>query len=190
MDPITIALGLAQIAPTIVRWIAGDKAGENAQKVVDVATRVTGISDPQSAADAISKDPAIALQFQQAWLAQEVSMYQEETKRLETVNQTMRVEVASGDAYVRRMRPTWGYALCVAFFAQMMAIAYVILFEPQWAAEVINSMAALSTIWGVGLAVLGVYVYKRSDEKKIAAGVPQNMGVFTAIAERIKGGQP
>ena len=30
-----------------------------------------------------------------------------------------------------------------------------------------HGMSALSTIWGVGLSVLGIYVYKRSEDKKL-----------------------
>ena len=32
------------------------------------------------------------------------------------------------------------------------------------------AMSSLSAIWAVGLSVLGIYVYKRSEEKKMAAG--------------------
>jgi hypothetical protein len=31
-------------------------------------------------------------------------------------------------------------------------------------------MASLSTIWAVGLSVLGVYIFKRSEDKKIFSG--------------------
>jgi hypothetical protein len=31
-------------------------------------------------------------------------------------------------------------------------------------------MAALSTIWAVGLSVLGVYIFKRSEDKKLFTG--------------------
>ncbi len=34
MDPISVALGLAQYVPSIVRWLGGDKAGDVAQQVV------------------------------------------------------------------------------------------------------------------------------------------------------------
>ena len=38
---------------------------------------------------------------------------------------------------------------------------------------VIEALGALSVVWSVGLSVLGVYVYKRSGEKALAAGSPQ-----------------
>jgi hypothetical protein len=81
------------------------------------------------------------------------------------VNESLRTEVASSDMYVRRMRPTFGYIMAVTWAAQMLAIAFVILDAPEKAGNVINAMSNLSTIWTVGLSVLGIYVYKRSREK-------------------------
>jgi len=49
----------------------------------------------------------------------------------------------------------------------MLALAWTILSDPANSGAVINSMSSLSTIWSVGLAVLGVYVYKRSEEKGV-----------------------
>lgn len=81
------------------------------------------------------------------------------------VNQSLRVEISSTDNYVRRMRPTFGYIMAGTWAAQMLAIAFVILDAPEKAGNVINAMSNLSTIWTVGLSVLGIYVYKRSKEK-------------------------
>ena len=69
------------------------------------------------------------------------------------------------DAFNRRMRPVFGYVLALTWAAQMLAIAWVIVARPSEAAPIITAMASLSTIWGVGLSVLGIYVYKRSQEK-------------------------
>jgi hypothetical protein len=85
---------------------------------------------------------------------------------LSEVNQSLRVEVASTDKYVRRMRPTFGYMIAVTWAAQMLALAYVVVFDTKNAAIVINAMENLGTIWAVGLSVMGIYVYKRSEEKK------------------------
>lgn len=84
MDPITIALGLASVAPSIVRWIGGDDAGDVAQKVVSVAQNVAGVPDPIAAVQAIKSDPASQEAFRQAWLSHEVAMYQAETDRLKS----------------------------------------------------------------------------------------------------------
>ncbi len=51
----------------------------------------------------------------------------------------------------------------------MFGIAYVIVAKTESAAVVLESMASLSTIWAVGLSVLGIYVFKRSEDKKITS---------------------
>ena len=81
------------------------------------------------------------------------------------VNKSLRAEVASSDMYVRRMRPTFGYIMAVTWGAQMLSVAYTILAVPEDAGKVISAMGDLSAIWTVGLSVLGIYVYKRSQEK-------------------------
>ncbi len=84
---------------------------------------------------------------------------------LEEINKSLRAEIASTDGYVRRMRPTFGYLMAATWAAQMFGIAYVIIFETDKAGVVMAAMGNLSAIWAVGLSVLGIYVYKRSDEK-------------------------
>jgi len=166
MDPITIALGLSQFVPSIVRWIGGDKAGDVAQHVVNVARAVTGAGDGDAALAALKADPQLVLQYQQAMVAYERDLYAEDTKRLQAINQTMQVEAASADPYVRRMRPTFGYIMAITWAATMLAVARAIAVAPSTAPTIIASVSQLTGLWGIGLAVLGIYVYKRSDEKK------------------------
>lgn len=88
---------------------------------------------------------------------------------LAQINESLRLEASSSDAYVRRMRPTFGYLMAFTWAAQMLGLAYVMIFETEKSPEVFEGMESLSAIWGVGLSVLGIYVYKRSDEKKAVA---------------------
>lgn len=75
MDPITIAMGLAQFAPQLVKWITGsDNAAAGAQKVVDIASAVTGQADPAAALAALQADKALQLQFQQAVMANDADL--------------------------------------------------------------------------------------------------------------------
>jgi len=91
---------------------------------------------------------------------------QEQTEALSQVNESLRAEVSSSDAYVRRMRPTFGYLVAITWTAQMLAVAYVIIFKTETASVVVDAVESLSTIWSVALSVLGLYVYKRSEEKR------------------------
>lgn len=94
-------------------------------------------------------------------------IYCDENKAaLAEINRTIQAEVGSDDAYVRRMRPTFGYVMALTWCAQMMAVAYIIVFRTGTAYLVLQAVESLSVIWTVGLSVLGIYVYKRSDEKR------------------------
>lgn len=74
MDPLTIAMGLAQFAPQIVRWITGsDKAADAAGKVVEVAQAVTG-RQGADVLEALRADPALVLKFREAVMAQEAEL--------------------------------------------------------------------------------------------------------------------
>lgn len=75
MDPVTIAFGLAQYAPSIIKWLSGsEKAEEAAQKVIDVARVVTGKDDAGEAVEAIRADPAVLMQFRLAMAGIEADM--------------------------------------------------------------------------------------------------------------------
>lgn len=94
------------------------------------------------------------------------------------INESLRVEVASSDAYVRRMRPTFGYLMAMTWTVQMCAIAYVIVYDTPNAHLVIAAVESLSTIWAVALSVLGIYVYKRSEEKHTGVSAVQIPRLF------------
>lgn len=102
------------------------------------------------------------------------------------VNTSLRAEVASDDPYVRRMRPTFGYIMAATWLAQMLAVAWVIVVDPVQAGAVIAALASLGTIWSVGLAVLGIYVYKRSEEKRAAVG-ETSATLLAGVARRFSG---
>ena len=74
MDPITIALGLAQLAPMVAGWFAGPKAEQNAQKAVDIAMSITG-KPANEVIDALKADPALVLQYQRAVGEQHMTIF-------------------------------------------------------------------------------------------------------------------
>lgn len=90
-----------------------------------------------------------------------------DVEALAEINLSLRAEIDSADKYVRRMRPTFGYLMALTWAAQMFSVAYIMVFETNKASVVINAIESLSGIWAVGLSVLGIYVYKRSEDKKL-----------------------
>jgi len=91
----------------------------------------------------------------------------QDTQKLTEINESLRAEILSDDKYVRRMRPTFGYLMALTWAAQMFGVAYIMVFETNKASVVIEAIESLSAIWAVGLSVLGIYVYKRSEDKKL-----------------------
>lgn len=100
---------------------------------------------------------------------------------------TMQAELASNDPYVRRWRPTWGYSMCAAWVLLFFGVAFVMVFHPQEAANVMNSVVAMTPLFGIGLAVLGINIHKRSQDKQVSLGV-KPLGAINALKQTIKGG--
>lgn len=181
-----VITALISAAPALLGLFDGDGEGtaEKVAKVAsDVARSVTGKGNDGEALKALEADPELLLEYQRQTAQRAISLYQEETKRLQAVNETIRAEAASTDPYVRRMRPTMGYALILSWTMTMAAVVYTIVDDPGAAASVIVALADLSIMWSVALSVLGLYVYKRSEDKKPAAG--QGLGVLGRIAGRV-----
>jgi len=192
---IPVIAGLAQLIPVVTGMIAGPKAEENARAIANIATAVTGVDDAQAAVAAIKADPQLLIQMQAQIMQFQTDQYKSETARLEAVNATMRAEYASGDPYQRRWRPTFGYVAAFTWTVQGVVVfgmlAYVVVNEPTRIAETITAIAdlmrALAEHWLYALAVLGIAVWKRSDDKKNALqeGAADN-SIIGAIASRIR----
>jgi len=174
-------LALAQLAPSILGlFTSNDTATKAAGVVSTVAKAITGKGTDEDALAVLKADPKLLIEYQQAVTAQAVALYQEETKRLEAVNATIRAEYASGDKYVARWRPTFGYVACITWLLQGVivfgVVAYVAVWQPDRLSRTLLAITqlvqALSEHWLYALAVLGIAVWKRSDDKQVAAGAP------------------
>lgn len=73
-SPISAAFGLAQFIPSIARWLAGEKAEEVAENVIDIARRVTGIEDTPGMIQLLLEHPEIVVEFQKAVLNLEAEL--------------------------------------------------------------------------------------------------------------------
>jgi hypothetical protein len=75
MDPVTIALGLAQFAPTLIKYFTGsDKAASVAGSVIDIAKTVTGAQTPEEALATIKASSEAAAAFQQKVLESDADL--------------------------------------------------------------------------------------------------------------------
>jgi hypothetical protein len=70
MEPITLALTLAQFAPSLLRFFgAGEKPVGVAEKVIAVAQEITGTANAPAAIEAMRQNAQLAADFQRAVLA-------------------------------------------------------------------------------------------------------------------------
>ena len=175
---VSLALGLAEVVPSIVGWLKGDKAEQRAEQIVGLAKHVAGVDDPVKAIDAIKAYPGLVMEFQEAMSKLELEFFREETKRMEIINQTMRVEYESKDRFKTGWRPFIGWVLgcSLGFYIFTMCVVFmwVVVTNINQATQVLQAIAALASAltptWTVCMVVLGVAVKKRSDDKLAAIG--------------------
>jgi len=181
MDPFSLILGVGQLVPGFLRWMNKDNAADVAEKAIAIGRTITGKEAPEDVLAELRAKPEIALQFQQASNALIIAELDAETKQLQAINETMRAEYNSGDPYVRRARPTWLYAMALTWVMQTAGISVAMVFKPELSAQIVNAVAALTGMWSVALAVVGIAVKARSDDKARALGkdVPTMLDALT-----------
>lgn len=85
------------------------------------------------------------------------------------VNATIALEVAKGTTFGTAWRPMMGYELAAEFMLGCLTVLYLLLTNRVDMLNVIVNMTGLLSVYFTGrLAVLGVYVWQRSEEKKAA----------------------
>lgn len=199
---------LKEFAPDVVESVAGwftdddEAAKQIAGVAADTAKKLTGASDAETAAKQIRDNPELALKFEREATRKVMALAKEETRRLKTINQTMRAEIASSDPYVRRWRPYIGYivgtGLGLMFLSVFLCVGGAI-YVGVWGDGGADTIAALydglgklisasTAIVSVALGVLGVNIVQRSKDKKVAAGQGDGPGLIGAVAERIRSG--
>lgn len=148
--------------------VLSDALGKVDSPVTKTASEALSRVDEAMRSGGLSQEQLVEVNRHVEVMAQ--TQAEEYKEAVEQVNTSLRAEIASSDQYVRRMRPTFGYLMAITWAAQMLAIAYVIVFETDQAGVVMAAMGSLSAIWAVGLSVLGIYVYKRTSEKCAGGG--------------------
>ncbi|SES24512.1 Holin of 3TMs, for gene-transfer release [Vreelandella subterranea] len=156
-------------------------------------------ANPESITQKLERDPEATAKLQNLENEHQQTLtrmvLEAESVRLGEVNKTMRAEAASNDAFVRRWRPTYGYLTAAAWFIQMtgftVILGVVAFRSPGELAAVVGALgavlSALLGLWSIALAVLGINVHKRSQDKQVAAGQAPKAGFMDAIVKRVGG---
>lgn len=167
-------------AAPLVGGLLGGPLGGVAGSLVASALGVD--ASPHAVDNALSSDPAALARIRELEITHATELrrmaIEAETTRLVEVNRTMQAEAQSCDPYVRRWRPTFGYAVAGTWILQTVAFVAVTVYapfaNPETGAALVNAvgdaLAGLGTQWAVALAVLGVNVASRTKDKMVQSG--------------------
>jgi len=162
---IPIAISLAsKFAPMLIDRLAGNTAGKVAEQVIGIAQKVSGKADPKEAHDDIMANPELHVEFEKASMNLEIEIAREDTKRLVSVNETMREELKAG-GIKGFWRPFNGMLFGITLFIDNILAQMVLMFvntkynlELSW--DPVNP--AIYIFWA---GVLGVSAHSRGKEK-------------------------
>ncbi|WP_180131951.1 hypothetical protein [Rhodoferax sp. BLA1] len=171
MDPISIALALAQFAPSIMKYMgAGSSSVDTAQKVVDIAQNLTGAADPQEALAAIRAKAELAQAFNLAVLAADTDL----EKAYLTDRQSAR---ARDIAYVTSGRTNKRADLMVLCDVVGLIACLVVLslFRKDIPGEVVGLLSSVASIFGLCLRDAHQFEFGSSrgsrDKDDLLAGI-------------------
>lgn len=162
--------------------------------VVATVAEALGVTDPtpDNIAKAIDADPDAAVKLaeiqsnQRIELARiamqgQVAERQADSDDVAQVNKTMRAEAASSGWYKGGWRPYFGYIVSTCIGATFIALVHAMWVKPEDIVNILNSAADLIV---VSVAVLGVNIHKRSQDRQTAFG-DRPLGIMEAVAQRI-----
>lgn len=155
---------LGAFGPDIVKWVAGDTAGNAAQVVADKAREIFGTDDPDGVAAALKHDPQLALQYGMAVITakteQERVIAERETAARQAQAEELRVVLADVQnargmsvSYAAAKSPmAWG-ATTVSVLSIVLAgaVAYMLLSpsatSAQWTETIVTMLAGAAINW-------------------------------------------
>lgn len=119
MNPVTLALALAQFAPSMMRFFGvGEKPVAVAEKVVGIATAVTGAQTPEDALKAMRENVQLAQQFNLAVLAADTE--------LEKAHLADRANARGRDVEVRKLAGGYNWRADIMIVACVVALCVMV----------------------------------------------------------------
>jgi hypothetical protein len=147
MDPISIALALANVAPSLMRFFgAGDKPVGIAEKAIEIAQTVTGTSNGAAALAAMQGSPELAHAYRLAVLASDSEM---ENLYVADRKDARARDVALHQAGYRNTRADWMVVLdSIGLVACLLVLTF---FRKDIPGEVVGLLSTIASIFGVCL---------------------------------------
>lgn len=170
---------IASSAPLLGSALGGPLGGGLGSLVASV---FGAESEPDKIMAAIQADPNAAVKLQEIESQERVRLreivadqtkvsLQEETKRLQSVNETMRNEAKSEHWLQWAWRPLWGVISAAAFFVVSSFVCYlaykaVMEGEPAAMQMIPQLIGSMTMLFGVPGAILGVASWHRGKAKR------------------------
>ena len=141
---------------------------------------------------ALQTDPQAAVKLAEIESSERIRLRQltieAETTKLAEVNKTYRSELRSGDKFVSRMRPMFGYIVIFSIASEMIMGLWIVFFggvsvgdvPPIGMADLVNMIEAFAIPQGIALSVLGIYIKQRSNEKAWLQGI-EPRGILSSL---------
>lgn len=147
MDPFTIALGLAQIAPSLLRFFGvGDKSVAVAEKVIGLAQTITGQPTGESALAELQANAAKAHEFRMAALQIDADL---ERAYLDDRKDARARDIALHQAGYANRRADWMVLFDVVGLIACLVVLSV--FRKEVPGEVVGLLATIAGIFGLCL---------------------------------------
>lgn len=172
MDPITLAVSLAQFAPGLMRFFgAGDAPAAVAQKAVDIAMAVTKAGDGQAALTALAADPTLAQAYNLAVLSADTELVKGYLADVQDAR--ARDLELHKTGYANRRAD---YMVAGDVIGLIACIAILVLFRSQIPGEVVGLLSSIAGIFGCCLRDAHQFEFgssRSSREKDIILGKAQ-----------------
>jgi hypothetical protein len=147
MEPFTLALSLAQFAPSVMRFFgAGQASTEVAQKVANIATTVTGASNPEDALAKLQADSKLAQEFNLAVLARDKEL---ELAYLADVQSARARDIELAKAGRRNVRAD--VMVLIDALGLVACLVVLALYRKDMSGEVATLISTIASIFGLCL---------------------------------------
>ncbi len=171
-----LASVVAPIAPLLGTALGGPAGGLVAKAI---ANKLGVVGDEDNMVKAITTNT----KSESVRLKQLEEEDRTELEAMTVVNETMRVETKSDDAFVRRWRPFFGYTVATTWALQFLTLLACFIWATWMSANngatngkvvfdaAVDFIQASLVMWSVALPILGVSIHQRSKDKARANGI-------------------
>lgn len=174
MDPVSLALGLAQFAPSIMRFFgSGEKPVAVAEKIVGLAQTITGAKAPEAAIAQLRENAQLAQQFNLAVQAHDTE--------LEKAYLADRGSSRARDIEVRKM--TGGYnkradvMVALDVLGLIACLAVLTFYRDQIPGEVVGILATIAGVFGACLRDAHQFEFGSSRGSKVKDDILAEMSI-------------